>query len=80
MCWLATLHNIYEVDLLHQIMLFAYAGVFFITKQNGNVDVWDLLDRYTIFYTLYMYLSLKDPYTMQLTHYSTIGFWQLVVR
>ena len=23
-----------------------HTGVFFITKQNGNVDVWDLLDRY----------------------------------
>ena len=22
-----------------------HTGVFFITKQNGNVDVWDLLDR-----------------------------------
>lgn len=24
---------------------FMRAGVFFITKLNGNVDVWDLMDR-----------------------------------
>ena len=27
------------------IFLFDTAGVFFITKRNGNIDVWDLMDR-----------------------------------
>ena len=26
--------------------LFSFPGVFFITKTDGSVDVWDLLDRY----------------------------------
>ena len=26
----------------------SFAGVFFITKVDGNVDVWDLLDRFVV--------------------------------
>ena len=29
-------------------LFFPFLGVFFITKTDGNVDVWDLLDRYVI--------------------------------
>ena len=30
-------------------------GVFFITKQNGNVDVWDLLDRCVDMHHIYIH-------------------------
>ena len=29
-------------------LFFPFLGVFFVTKTDGNVDVWDLLDRYVI--------------------------------
>ena len=29
-------------------LFFPFLGVFFITKTDGNVDVWDLLDRFVV--------------------------------
>ena len=34
-------------------LFFPFLGVFFITKTDGNVDVWDLLDRYVIVTEIY---------------------------
>ena len=34
-------------------LFFSFLGVFFITKTDGNVDVWDLLDRYVIVKEIY---------------------------
>ena len=34
-------------------LFFPFLGVFFITKTDGNVDVWDLLDRYLIVTEIY---------------------------
>ena len=30
---------------LYLLIIYIYIGVFFIAKHNGNIDVWDLMDR-----------------------------------
>ena len=51
-------------------LFFPFLGVFFITKTDGNVDVWDLLDRYVIVkesYRLRLIGHLHDDVVLYMT-------------
>ena len=48
-----SLHSLAESAAVCNTLFFPFLGVFFITKTDGNVDVWDLLDRYLIVTEIY---------------------------
>ena len=54
------------------VFLFDTVGVFFITKRNGNIDVWDLMDRLvsTSMFVIHVSMSSSSLVDLSVGHMS----------
>ena len=54
------------------VFLFDTVGVFFITKRNGNIDVWDLMDRSvsTSIFVIHVSMSSSSLVDLSVGHMS----------